>query len=160
MYVFVEVTGHAVVKHMHTYLSRHLTLELTAYCLHEDAMPALLCEKRLTATAPCAPRALVFSWPPATEWLEKAEQSPGFSVLLLRVAQDSQTHLSVRQAAAICFKNLVKRNWVRNLSPHLRARPVRAVPAWPGDCVTHAPEAARLSPIFPTIFCRTRSLRW
>jgi exportin-2 (importin alpha re-exporter) len=48
-----------------------------------------------------------------SDWLEKAEQTPGFAITLLRVAQDAGARfpMSVRQAAAITFKNFVKRNW-------------------------------------------------
>ena len=43
--------------------------------------------------------------------LRAEEQKPGFSISLLQIAQSDSYPLTTRLASAICFKNLIKRNW-------------------------------------------------
>ena len=48
----------------------------------------------------------------ATEFLTKCSASPGFSVALLQLIQQSTRDISVRQGAATYFKNIIKQQWV------------------------------------------------
>ena len=48
---------------------------------------------------------------PAEDYLMSVEKQAGYSILLLRLADSEQVDMPVRLAAAIAFKNFVKRNW-------------------------------------------------
>ena len=47
----------------------------------------------------------------ATTHLEQAESTPGFSIVVLTLAQNGATDPVVRLAAVTLFKNFVRRNW-------------------------------------------------
>ncbi len=48
---------------------------------------------------------------PAEDYLASVETQPGYSILLLQLADSEQADNSIRLSAAINFKNFVKRNW-------------------------------------------------
>ncbi len=48
---------------------------------------------------------------PAEDYLISVEGSPNFTMLLLQLSEAEQVDITVRLAAAINFKNVVKRNW-------------------------------------------------
>lgn len=48
---------------------------------------------------------------PAEDYLLSIEKQPNFSILLLQLADSEQVPSNIRLAAAINFKNFVKRNW-------------------------------------------------
>ncbi|KAF2397121.1 Cse1-domain-containing protein [Trichodelitschia bisporula] len=48
----------------------------------------------------------------AEETLKAQEKAPGFSVALLHIVADASCSPSVRLAAALFFKNFIKRNWI------------------------------------------------
>ena len=48
---------------------------------------------------------------PAEDYLMSVEKQAGYSIILLQLADSEQVEISVRLAAAISFKNFVKRNW-------------------------------------------------
>lgn len=48
---------------------------------------------------------------PAEDYLMSVEKRAGYSILLLRLADSDQVEMPIRLAAAINFKNFVKRNW-------------------------------------------------
>ncbi len=48
---------------------------------------------------------------PAEDYLISVEGSPNFTMLLLQLAEAEQVDMTVRLAAAINLKNVVKRNW-------------------------------------------------
>ena len=48
---------------------------------------------------------------PAEDYLMSVEKQQGYSILLLRLADSDQVDMPIRLAAAISFKNFVKRNW-------------------------------------------------
>ena len=66
---------------------------------------------------------------PAEEYLISLEGAQGFTMLLLQLAESEQVDLTVRLAAAINFKNVVKRNW-RIIDEH-----DNKVGVFCGDCV-------------------------
>ncbi len=48
---------------------------------------------------------------PAEDYLISVEGSPNFTMLLLQLIEAEQVEMTIRLAAAIDFKNVVKRNW-------------------------------------------------
>ena len=48
---------------------------------------------------------------PAEDYLINVEKQSNYSILLLQLADSEQIPMTVRLAAAINFKNFVKRNW-------------------------------------------------
>ena len=48
---------------------------------------------------------------PAEDKLMSVERQAGYSILLLQLAESEQVEMPIRLAAAINFKNFVKRNW-------------------------------------------------
>lgn len=48
---------------------------------------------------------------PAEDYLMTVEKQTGYSILLLQLADSDQVDMHIRLAAAINFKNFVKRNW-------------------------------------------------
>lgn len=48
---------------------------------------------------------------PAEDYLQSVEGTQNYTVLLLRLAESEQVEMTVRLAAAINFKNVIKRNW-------------------------------------------------
>ena len=48
---------------------------------------------------------------PAEDYLLSIEKQPNFSILLLQLADSELIAVNIRLAAAINFKNFVKRNW-------------------------------------------------
>ena len=48
---------------------------------------------------------------PAEDYLMSIEKQPNYSILLLQLADNDQVPGNIRLAAAINFKNFVKRNW-------------------------------------------------
>ena len=48
---------------------------------------------------------------PAEDFLLKTEKESNYSILLLQLAESDQIPMDIRLAAAINFKNFVKRNW-------------------------------------------------
>ena len=48
---------------------------------------------------------------PAEDYLMSVEKQAGYSILLLQLADSEQVEMPVRLAAAINFKNFVKRSW-------------------------------------------------
>lgn len=48
---------------------------------------------------------------PAEDYLMSVEKQVGYSILLLQLADSDQVEMHIRLAAAINFKNFVKRNW-------------------------------------------------
>jgi exportin-2 (importin alpha re-exporter) len=43
--------------------------------------------------------------------LQEAEQKPNFSISLLQIVADGNNDRNLRLAAALCFKNFIRRNW-------------------------------------------------
>ncbi len=48
---------------------------------------------------------------PAEDYLISVEGSPNFTMLLLQLIEAEQVEITIRLAAAINFKNVIKRNW-------------------------------------------------
>jgi exportin-2 (importin alpha re-exporter) len=60
-----------------------------------------------------APKLFVLTSATAEAKLERAkETTPGFSLLLLNIVQNSELPLGTRQSGAVCFKNFMKFNYV------------------------------------------------
>lgn len=53
----------------------------------------------------------------AEEALRQREAQPGFSILLLHLVASQETDQALRLAAALYFKNFIKRNWTVRGSP-------------------------------------------
>ena len=51
--------------------------------------------------------------------LKQAESTPGFSITLLQIVGNPENEQTVRLAAALCFKNLVRRKWTNDQGDHL-----------------------------------------
>ncbi|KAI9772860.1 MAG: importin-alpha export receptor [Geoglossum simile] len=64
----------------------------------------------------------------AEQQILQAEKSPNFSLLLLQIVASDQYPHTTRLASALCFKNLVKRNWTDEDGNHkLPSREVVAI---------------------------------
>ena len=53
----------------------------------------------------------MITFPKAEKYLELNERKESYNVLLLKIVDSDSTDAQIRIAAAIAFKNSVKRNW-------------------------------------------------
>ncbi len=80
----------------------------------------------------------------AARALEAAALQPGFAIALLQLAGSAATAPPTRMAAALCFKNHVRRHWVRRARTQAPPPPPRHARA-PARRRAHHPASPRLA---------------
>jgi hypothetical protein len=94
----------------------------------------------------------------AARALEAAALQPGFAIALLQLAGSAATAPPTRMAAALCFKNHVRRHWVRRARTQAPPPPPRHARV-PTRCRAHHPASPRLASPRPRLALASPSLR-